>query len=185
MITGIFNIGYSKVEINKLGAQINYQGCLVDLDINSANQVSSKLAQRCEIDGFIVEEINIDTDAKAFGLEIDKDLNYESYFARLGGSWNWKYRRFESQLAYQYKYFWRKDIDMRIHSFGSSPIKDNHTLGLKLSYEITPQISSFLQGEIYKNNFVGHIPFLYNGLTASRLDKKYGIASVGLQFKLF
>ena len=185
LITGIVQFGYSKVEVDHVQLQIKQHGCLIDLFINSSNQIKSKLAQKCEIDGFIVEEIDIQGNAKDFGLEVDKDLNYESYYAGFGGSWNWKYRKFESQLAYQYQYFWRNDIDDRVSAFGSNPIKDNHSLGLKLNYEISPKVSSFVKGELYKNNFIGHIPFLYNGVTASRLDRKYGLASIGLQFKMF
>ena len=43
----------------------------------------------------------------------------------------------------------------------------------------------FIKGEIYQHNLVGYVPFLYNGVTASRLDKKYGLASLGVTFHGF
>ena len=38
---------------------------------------------------------------------------------------------------------------------------------------------------VFQRNFVGDIPFLYNGVTASRLDKRYGLASVGITLHSF
>ena len=43
-------------------------------------------------------------------------------------------------------------------------------------------ITPFVEGYLFKRNFVGNIPFLYNGVTASRLDRKYGYASLGVNF---
>jgi len=101
------------------------------------------------------------------------------------GSWNWRYRQFESQLAYQYQRLWRNDIDDRVSNFGNSPIKDNHTLGAKFSYDFSPHVTGFIEGQVFQRNFVGDIPFLYNGVTASRLDKRYGLASVGITLHSF
>lgn len=179
------NIGYSKVKVKELEVNTRYQNCAMNINIGSNNQYSGQLAQPCQIDNTIVHKLDISGQAEEFGLNMEKDLNYDSYFTSLGGSWNLKYKKFESQVAYQYQRLWRNDIDERVSNFGNQPIKDNHTLGVKFSYEITPKISTFIQGELYKHNLVGKIPFLYNGVTASRLDKKYGIASLGLNFKLF
>ena len=44
---------------------------------------------------------------------------------------------------------------------------------------------AFMEGEFYQHNFVGNIPFLYNGVTASRLDRRYGLATLGLTFQGF
>lgn len=179
------NLGYSKVKVNELDIRTRYNNCAMNISIGANNQYNGQLAQPCQIDNTIVHRLDIAGDAQDFGLQVDKDLNYDSYYAGIGASWNYKYRKFESQLAYEYQHLWRNDIDDRVSNFGNQPIKDNHTLGLKLSYDISPRVSTFVQGQLFKNNFVGKIPFLYNGITASRLDKKYGIASLGIQFKLF
>lgn len=55
----------------------------------------------------------------------------------------------------------------------------------KLNYDFTPRVRGFIKGEIYQHNLVGYVPFLYNGVTASRLDKKYGLASLGVTFHGF
>ena len=179
------SLGYSQVEVSSLQIQAIQQGCLMNVNINSNNQYSGNLAQPCQTGGMLVTDLQISGNAKEFGLDIQQDLNYDSYYASLGGSWNWHYKKFESQLAYQYQYLWRDNIDDRVSSFGNPAIKDNHSLGLKLSYDFHPQITGFLKGEMYQHNFVGQIPFLYNGVTASRLEKRYGLASLGMNFHFF
>ena len=179
------SVGYSKVKVSNVDLQAKLAGCLMDISVNDSNQYNAQLAQPCSKDGITINELNIQGNANEFGFDIEKDLNYDSYYAGLGGSWNWRYKQFESQIAYQYQRLWRNDIDDRVSNFGNTAIKDNHTLGVKFSYDFTPQITAFLQGEIYQNNFVGNIPFLYNGVTASRLDKRYGLASLGLNIRMF
>lgn len=179
------SIGHSQVEVGSLKVQAMQQGCLMNVNINSNNQYSGNLAKPCPNGNITITDLAISGDAKDFGLDVDKDLNYDSYFASVGGSWNWRYKQFESQLAYQYQRLWRDSIDDRVNHFGNTAIKDNHTLGAKFSYDFSPQVTGFIQGEIYQNNFVGYIPFLYNGVTASRLDKRYGLASLGIQARLF
>ncbi|RKG47857.1 hypothetical protein D7V68_10000 [Acinetobacter cumulans] len=184
-LNAFVSVGYSKVEVSQLQIQAMQQGCLMNVNINSSNQYTGNLAQPCKSGSITLTDLAISGNANEFGLEIDKDLNYDSYFTNLGASWNWRYQQFESQVAYHYQRLWRKNIDDRVNQFGNSAIKDNHTLGMKFSYDFSPTITGFVQGEIYQNNFVGYIPFVYNGVTASRLEKRYGLASIGLQARMF
>ncbi|MCX0339718.1 MULTISPECIES: hypothetical protein [Acinetobacter] len=184
-INAFASLGYSQVEVDSLNFRSRYRGCLVDVAVQSDNQYRGNLAQPCVIDGLLVNQLEISGNAEEYGIDVDKDLNYDSIYASIGGSWNWRYRQFESQLGYQYQRLWRQDIDNRAKDFGNTAIKDNHTLGLKLSYDITPKVKTFVQAELYQHNFVGQIPFLYNGITASRLDRRYGLATLGVTFHGF
>lgn len=177
--------GFSQVKVDNINIRALNRGCLMDISVNKNNQYTGNLVQECEIDKLIVKELKIQGDANEYGLDVKKDLNYDSYYAAIGGSWNWRYKNFESQLAYQYQRLWRDNIDDRVASFGNNAIKDNHTLGAKLSYDFSKKVTGFLQGELYQHNFVGQIPFLYNGVTASRLDKRYGLVSLGINFHHF
>ena len=172
------SVGYSKVEVDSLDTQLNYNGCLASVSIQSNNQFTGSLSPLCR-------SFAISGDASAFGLDLNQDLNYKATYASAGGSWNWRYHKFESQLAYQYQYLWRQDIDDRIENFGTSTIKDNHRIGLKLSYDFLPRLSGFIQAQYVEHNFIGTIPFLYNGITLSRLDDHYGYASIGLKLHSF
>lgn len=177
--------GYSKVKVNRLDIQTQSRGCLMNIAIHSDNRYYGQLARPCQVDNMLMTKMNISGNATEYGIDIQKDLNYEAWFAHFGGSWSWRYRAFESQLAYQYQHLWRKDIDDRVSSFGSSPISNNHTFAAKMSYDFSPQLTGFFQGELYQHNFTGNIPFLYNGVTASRLDRRYGLASLGITFHGF
>lgn len=180
------HIGYSKVNVDQVMIQGQAQGCLMNIAINNDNRYIGQLARPCQLEaGSELTALTIRGDAKEYGLDIGQDLNYSAYYFGVGGSWNWRYRDFESQIGYQYTHLNRKDIDSRVQNFGSQAIKDNHKLGVKLSYDLHPQWTAFIQGELYQNNFVGDIPFLYNGLTAPRLEKRYGLASLGINFRPF
>lgn len=174
------SVGYSKVRVSNIDIQATLAGCLMDISVNGNNQYSGQLAAPCSNQDITVNDLYKQGNANEFGFDIEKDLSYDAYYANLGGSWNWRYRQFESQLAYQYQRLWRNDIDDRVSNFGNSPIKDNHTLGAKFSYDFSPHVTGFIEGQVFQRNFVGDIPFLYNGVTASRLDKRYGLASVGI-----
>lgn len=165
--------------------QATLAGCLMDISVNGNNQYSGHLAAPCSNENITVNDLYKEGNANEFDFDIEKDLSYDAYYANLGGSWNWRYRQFESQLAYQYQRLWRNDIDDRVSNFGNSPIKDNHTLGAKISYDFSPHVTGFIEGQVFQRNFVGDIPFLYNGVTASRLDKRYGLASVGITLHSF
>lgn len=185
ILNAFASVGYSQVKVDQLKIQATANGCLMDISIHSNNQFDGQLSKPCTSGNLLLTELTVTGNASEYGIDMQKDLNYDAYFASIGGSWNWRYKQFESQLAYQYQHLWRNDIDDRISSFGNAAIEDNHSLGLKFSYDFHPQVRGFLQGEIYQNNFVGTIPFIYNGVTASRLDKRYGLASIGVTFHNF
>ena len=183
------SLGYSKVKVDELDLMVHLTGngrdCKANINIDSNNQLTGTPIGRCLIDGLIVRDIDIANYADRFDLDVQKDLNYDAYYAVLGGSWNWRYKQFESQLAYHYQRLWRDNIDDRVANFGNQAIKDNHTIGAKFSYDFTPKLTAYLQGQIFQNNLIGYVPFLYNGVTASRLDKRYGLASIGVQYRGF
>ncbi|WP_101494807.1 hypothetical protein [Acinetobacter sp. NCu2D-2] len=179
------SVGYSKVKVEQLDAIGQFNGCNAKVKLKDNNQLIGEILGRCVIDGLIIKTLDFSNLSNSLPINIDQDLNYDAYYASLGGSWNWRYKQFESQLAYQYQRLWRDGIDDRISTFGNSPIKDNHTFGAKFSYDFTPKITGYLQGQLFQKNLIGYVPFLYNGVTASRLDKRYGLASIGIQYKAF
>lgn len=180
------SLGYSKVNVDKIDIQAKYQGCNVNLAVDSNNQYVGHLLEKCKLsNGYIIEDLDLKGNANEYGLDVKKDLNYDSYIASIGGSWNWRYQQFESQLGYQYHRLWRNDIDDRVTNFGNQAIKDNHSIGAKFSYAFTPYLTGYIQGEMYQHNLIGQVPFLYNGVTASRLDKRYGLASLGIKLHSF
>lgn len=184
-LNGFASLGYSKVEVDNLTATLNKGNCNFNIQVASNNQLNGQLVAPCKDGNTQINEAIISYPASDFGLDMSKDLSYDAGFFSLGGSWNWRYQKFSSQLGYQFQYLMRKDIDDRVSNYGSSAIKTNHTLGVDLAYQFNPYASVFVAGQAFKNNFIGTIPFLYNSVTASRLDRKYGYASFGVRFANF
>lgn len=185
-LNGFVSLGYSKVDVDSLNANLNIGGnCNFNIQVNSNNQLSGQLIAPCTNNGTTLAEASFTDQAYNYGLDMDKDLSYDAGFFSIGGSWNWSYKKFNSQLGYQFQYLMRQDIDDRVSNYGNSPVKSNHTLGLDLSYKLNNYTSLFVASQLFKNNFVGTIPFLYNSVTASRLDRKYGYASFGVRFANF
>lgn len=185
-LNGFVSLGYSKVEVDSLNATLNVGGnCNFNIQVDSSNQLNGQLVAPCRDGNTQINEAIISYPASDYGLDMDKDLSYDAGFFSIGGSWNWSYKKFNSQLGYQFQYLMRQDIDDRVSNYGNSAIKSNHTLGLDLSYKLNNYTSVFVASQVFKNNFIGTIPFLYNSVTASRLDRKYGYASFGVRFANF
>lgn len=184
-LNGFVSLGYSKVDVDSLNASINIRNCNFNIQVNSGNQLNGQLAAPCTSNGTTLTEASFTDEASSYGLDMDKDLSYDAGFFSVGGSWNWRHKKFASQLGYQFQYLMRQDIDDRVSNYGNSAIKSNHTLGLDLSYKLNNYTSVFVASQVFKNNFIGTIPFLYNSVTASRLDRKYGYASFGVRFANF
>lgn len=184
-LNGFVSAGYSKVDVDHLSAVVKKQGCLFDVDVNSSGQLSGQLTTPCKVNGTTLSQASFTAPASSYGLDMDKDLSYNAGFMSVGASWNWRYEKFSSQLGYQFQYLIRQNVDDRVEQQGHSPIRYNQTLGLELAYQVHPSISLFVRSQAFQNNFVGTIPFLYNSVTASRLDRNYGYASLGIRFANF
>lgn len=184
-LNGFASVGYSKVDVDSLTANLNQGNCNFNIQVESNNQLNGQLIAPCKNGSTQINEAIISYPASDYGLDINKDLSYDAGFFSVGGSWNWRYQKFSSQLGYQFQYLMRQDIDDRVSNYGSSAVKTNHTLGVDLAYQLNPYASVFVAGQAFKNNFIGTIPFLYNSVTASRLERKYGYASFGVRFANF
>lgn len=182
-INAYIGTGYSKVKVDDLNAQTIYQGCLMNLHVNGDNSFTGQLARPCKLKDITLNTLQISGAASNFNVDIQKDLNYSAIFANFGTSWIMQHDKFQTQLAYQYQKLWRDKVDTRVSSYGNNAIKDNHTFAAKISYDIYPNITAFIEAQFSLYNFVGTIPFLYNGITASSLDRQYGYSTFGLNFK--
>ncbi|CAG9168778.1 hypothetical protein [Cupriavidus pinatubonensis] len=184
-LTGFLGGGFSNVSVGDLSAQVRRGNCNFNVKIGSDNIANGSLAAPCSVNGSQIRDASFSVNASQFGLDVSKDLNYTAAFLTTGVSWRWKYERFSTQLGYNFQYLFRSNIDDRLSSFGVSPIKSNHTLGLELAYSVTKSVEFYLRGQAFKYNFVGTIPFLYNAATAGRMDRYYGYGSIGVRFSGF
>lgn len=183
--TGFFSAGVSRVNVDNVNASLQRGNCTFNVDIESNNIATGTLAAPCNVGGSQLLNASFSANASQYGVDINKDMNYTAAFLELGGSWRWKYNRFTTNLGYEYQYIKRNGVDKQVSGFGGSPITSNHTVGLDVSYKLNKKVDVFMQGQAFKYNFVGTIPFLYNAVTASRLDRYYGFTSIGLRFTGF
>ncbi len=183
--TGFVSAGVSRVNVGNINASLQRGNCTFNVDIDSNNLATGTLAAPCNVGGSQVLDASFSANSSQYGVDINKDMNYTATFLEVGGSWRWTYNRFTSNLGYQYQYIKRNGVDKQVSNFGGSPITSNHTLGLDVSYKLNKKVDVFVQGQAFKYNFVGTIPFLYNAVTASRLDRYYGVTSVGVRFAVF
>lgn len=185
LLTWFVSAGVSKVDVGDVNAVQMRGNCKFNVDISTDNIANGTLAAPCTTSAGQLLDASFTTNASQYGVDVKKDLNYTASFLGLGGSWRWKYNRFTTNLGYQYQYIRRNGVDKQVASFGASPITSNQTLGLDVAYKLNKNLDVFIQGQAFKSNFVGTIPFLYNTMTAGRLDRYYGITSLGLRFSGF
>jgi hypothetical protein len=177
--------GLSKVSVDDIDAKLLRGKCNFNVNINSSNIANGVLSAPCISGTSQLQSATFSANASQFGVDINKDLNYNAQFLGFGGSWRWTHEKFTSDLGYQFQYINRSGVDSQISASGGSALKTNQTIGLDLSYKITDHIALFLRNQAFQYNFVGIIPLLYNSETATKLDKYYGYSSLGLRFTGF
>ncbi|MGO4326331.1 MULTISPECIES: hypothetical protein [unclassified Cupriavidus] len=180
-LTGFFGLGASRVTIGGINTRLQQGGCTFNVSIGSDNIANGALAAPCRVGNTNLQSASFSTDAGQYGLNFNDDFNYVAGYLNLGGAWRWKYQNFSARLGYQFQYLLRSNVDNRASTYGYSPIRSNHTLGLELSYAVVKNVEVFLRGQASLHNFVGTIPFLYNAATAGKLDRYYGYGSIGLR----
>ncbi|MDE2420954.1 MAG: hypothetical protein KGO49_07235 [Gammaproteobacteria bacterium] len=185
LLTWFLSAGVSKVDIGDINAVQMRGNCKFNVDISTDNIATGTLAAPCSTSSGQLLDASFTANASQYGVDVKKDFNYTASFLGLGGSWRWKYNRFTTNLGYEYQYIRRNGVDKQVSSFGATPITSNQTLGLDVAYKLNKNLDIFVQGQAFKSNFVGTIPFLYNTMTAGRLDRYYGVTSLGLRFSGF
>ncbi len=184
-LTGFAGLGFSSVSIGSINARLRQGNCSFNVAIGSDNIANGSLAAPCRAGNSNLQSASFAVNASQFGLNFNDDFNYTAGYLSLGGSWRYKYESFTARLGYQFQYLLRSNVDSRAKTYGYSPIRSNHTLGLELSYAVVKNVEVFLRGQASLYNFVGTIPFLYNTATAGKMDRYYGYGSIGIRFSGF
>ena len=104
-------------------------------------------------------------------------LNYTTRKRDFGYSLHFKLNS-RNMLSMDYHYILMdRSVDV------SDPIDVNETVNAQFTQAINHQSEWFVSAKYLKNQFVGEHSFLYNKLSASRFDKKYGYLGVGYTFR--
>jgi len=183
--TGFVSAGLSSVDVGDINANIQKGKCNFNVGISSDNIANGTLAAPCQVGNNQVQSASFSVSSLQYGVDINKDMVYRAGFLGLGGSWRWTYERWTSNVGYQFQYIKRNNVDKQVSQFGGSPLRTNQTIGVDVAYKINNKVDVFVQGQAFKSNFVGSIPFLYNAVTASRLNRYYGLTTFGVRFTGF
>lgn len=177
------NAAYSKVQTDAISGVFNNKNCNFDIHIDKNNHLHGQLQSPCTINNTLVNDMTISADANQYGIDIQKQLNYESGIFGLGLNWQWQYENFKTLLGYNFQYFARDIPDNGFYE--QKEQKTNHIFALEMSYSFHPEWEIFLQNQFFTHSFVGTIPSLYNPITASAMDKSYDYVSLGIRFTPF
>lgn len=113
-------------------------------------------------------------------LPVVQEFSYRSSYYQLGGMMQWVNQDWRLRGGYQFQSLKRGNVDALVVSRGGVVYNTNHTVLAEVAYKITQNTALFARGQIMSNQFVGEIPFVYNGVTASKFSRRYGMASFGV-----
>ena len=105
-------------------------------------------------------------------------------FIGAGASWRWRYGPFSLVAGYNAQYVLR-ETDARYAAYGAPTEPFNQTVLLQAAYSVNRYLDVFVRGQGSQNSLFGYVPTLYNPVMASRLDRSYGLVSVGLRISGF
>lgn len=113
-------------------------------------------------------------------LPVVQEFSYRSSYYQLGGMLQWQKNDWTLRGGYQFQNLNRNNVDALIVSRGGVAYKSNHIIVGEVSYKLMPKAAVFVRGQVMSNQFVGEIPFSYNGASASKFSRRYGFASFGV-----
>jgi hypothetical protein len=162
--------GASKVSLNSVTGTTRVNGCSYNVVFGPTNVVG--LCNN-NTDSFSIPN-------SSYGIDIHNEAQYNATFVSGGLMLKWQKQDWQVRGGYQYQSFNRGQVDSTITSRGGVAYQSNHILLGDVMYRLSANTAIFARGQYMTNQFTGEIPLLYNSLTASRFDKRYGILSAGL-----
>lgn len=181
LLSAFITGGFSWVTAGDFHGTYQQGNCSFNVQAGSNNMATATLMNPCRIGRATVSNLQLSANASQYGVDVSRDFHYTAPFLAIGGSWRWEYNHFGVMAGYHFQYLFRNGIDDRLSNYGMPQVRFNQTVGLELSYAPVKHFEIFLRVQGFQNSFVGYVPLLYNAATASRLDKYYGLASVGVR----
>lgn len=182
-LTGFISAGYSWVRAGEIQGTVQQGACRYNVTIGTNNMALGTLAAPCRVGRTMVSNSSFSINATQFGLDAN-GFNDSGAFIGAGGSWRWRYGSWSLLAGYHAQYFFR-ELDERYTAYGAPKAQFNQTVVLQASYAINRYVDLFMRGQGSQNSLMGYVPMLYNPVTASRLDRSYGLFSIGLRISRF
>lgn len=169
-------LGRSTVTTGNMSA--NYtsgNGCNYNMSF-TATETTGLLAAPCAAPGVVVTSFSTPQ-------SVLPEFSYHANFYQLGGMLQWRDSNWGLRGGYQYQHLKRANVDALIVSNGGVSYQSNHILVAEVSRKVNRNVEAFVRGQTMSNQFAGEIPFSYNGVTASKFSRRYGLASFGMTVK--
>ncbi|OGB60165.1 MAG: hypothetical protein A2496_12510 [Burkholderiales bacterium RIFOXYC12_FULL_60_6] len=172
-VSGFVGVGRGSVSTGNLSATYtSSNGCNYILTFTQTETVG-QLAAPCSATGTVIGEFKT-------SQSVLPEFSYDTSYLQLGGSWLWQSGDWAMRAGYQFQHLNRGNVDNLITSRGGTSYQNNHIVVADLFRRITPHVALFVRGQAMSNQFVGEIPFIYNSVTASKFNRKYGLVSFGV-----
>ncbi|MDQ0138666.1 hypothetical protein [Cupriavidus necator] len=183
-LSGFISGGYSWVRAGDIQGTLKQNSCLYNVRVSADNMAIGTLAAPCRVGRATIASGGFRLNAADFGVDAGNSFNDSGAFVGAGGSWRWRYGAWSFTTGYHMQYFFR-ELDDRYMAYGAAKTQFNQTVLLQAAYTINRRVDLFVRGQGSQNSLMGYVPMLYNPVTASRLDRRYGLFSIGLRISGF
>lgn len=179
-LTGFAGGGVSHISLGAISGTATKAGCQYNIAVGATDTVGT-LATPCNA-AIVIQQFNLPN--HVYGIDINRDARYHASYLQGGVMLRWHddSATWHVRAGYHYQLLNRKAIDDTVVSKGGTPYRSNNIFVGEIGYAFFKNATLFVRGQYMSNQFVGEIPFVYNALTASRFNRRYGLLSTGLSY---
>jgi hypothetical protein len=167
--------GTSRVTVDSMTATLTTaDGCVFNL-VFTPSGTTATLAAPC---GNLVEA------TVSSPTNVLQELSYDAHYSHAGTMLQWHGDDWQLTGGYHFQKLNRSGVDARIAERGGIAYKTNRIVVGEILRKVAQNSAVFVRAQLMSNQFVGEIPFTYNGFTANKFDRRYGFVSFGMLFAL-
>ncbi len=167
--------GTSRVTVDSMTATLTTaDGCVFNL-VFAPSGTTATLAAPCGdlLDATVSTPTNV-----------LQELSYDARYTHAGTMLQWHGDDWQLTGGYHFQRLNRDGVDARITDRGGAAYTTNRIIVGEILRKVSQNAAAFVRAQLMSNQFVGEIPFTYNGFTSSRFDHRYGFVSLGMLLAL-
>lgn len=174
----------SKVDYSSLGGTATAGSCPYAVSVGPNTSTLTQTADCATSGGTIAAGTQVTVNNSALGLHPREALAYTATVLRLGVNGYRRWGDWHARGGLAWEHYDRggalRDAAQRLSGAYQS---SNLSAALEVGYRFTPTLTGFVRGSAWQRQLMGEVPFLYNGVTARRSDRRYGVVTVGVSAK--
>lgn len=170
-----------KVDYSRLTGTATAGSCPYSVAFGDSSTVLTQTADCTGSGGTLAAGTQVTVDNSALGLNPRDALAYTATVLRAGVNAHRRWGAWHLRGGLAYEHHDRGDaLEDAAQSLSGTYQSGNLSAALEVGYRFTPTLVGFVRGTAWQHQLMGEVPFLYNGVTAKRSDRRYGIVSVGV-----